>query len=154
MSPHPRSPSKNPRPRLRTTPSGRVHDVGLITAAVLSLAGCTAGPPDQVGVRIGDETLKQFKAGVTTEDWLVAVLGPPNSVSDVVGVAGTRVLRYSTAEASSGLTAWITGRASRNTSVTYFIVTDGVVTRFWADRELQPTLLGKPVETPTGVKER
>lgn len=35
--------------------------------------------PTQRGVRIRDETLKQFKAGVTTESWLLAVLGPPTS---------------------------------------------------------------------------
>lgn len=37
----------------------------------LAFGGCVSSqPPTQTGVRIGDETLKQFKAGVTTEDWL------------------------------------------------------------------------------------
>jgi hypothetical protein len=35
----------------------------------------------------------------------------------------------------------------------YFIVTDGIVTRFWADRAMQYTLTGRPVEESSGVKQ-
>jgi transcriptional regulator of heat shock response len=48
-----------------------------ILAAGLSCLTACASVPRQTGVRIGDETLKQFKAGVTTESWVLAVLGPP-----------------------------------------------------------------------------
>lgn len=124
--------------------------------AVLSLAaaqGCSVSRPSEEGVRIGDETLAQFKAGVSTEAWLVAVVGPPSSSSVVAGVENTKVLRYATGEAMTGLSGFLSGRSQRNTAVTYFIVTDGVVTRFWADRAVEPTLLGKRVEAPSGVKE-
>lgn len=91
---------------------------------------------------------------MSTEAWLVAVVGPPSSSSVVAGVENTKVLRYATGEAMTGLSGLLAGRSQRNTAVTYFIVTDGIVTRFWADRAVEPTLLGKRVEAPGGVKEK
>ena len=114
--------------------------------------GCSSSPT-QSGVRIGDETLKQFKAGVTTESWLLAVLGPPTSSSLVVNIHDTRVHRYALGEAASGLGALFSGSASQNTAVVYFIVTEGIVTRFWADRTTDHTLLGTPIEQPAGEKQ-
>lgn len=120
----------------------------------LVLAGClTAQPPSQTGVRIGDETLKQFKAGVTTEHWLLAVLGKPSSEAVVEGVEKTKVLRYALGEAAGGLGALFSGEASKNTAVVYFVVTDGIVTRYWADRAIERTLLGEPVEASSGEKQ-
>lgn len=117
------------------------------------LPGCLSSqPPSQTGIRIGDETLKQFKAGVTTEDWLLAVLGKPTSESAVKSIPNTKVLRYALGEAAGGLGALFSGEPSKNTSVVYFIVTDGIVTRFWADRALDHTLLGSPVEASPGEK--
>ena len=115
-------------------------------------AGC-AGSRSQTGIRIGDETLKQFKAGVTTESWLLAVLGPPSSSSIVSTVENTKVYRYSLGESATGFLSLLSGGASRNTSVIYFILTDVIVTRFWADRATERTLLGKPVEQPSGEKQ-
>lgn len=127
---------------------------GLTACLVISVgvSGC-ATPIKQSGVRIGDETLKQFKAGVTTESWLLAVLGPPTSSSVVAGVENTKVYRYALGEAPGGLGAIFSGEASKNTSVVYFIITDGIVTRYWADRALDCTLLGTPVEQPSGEKQ-
>jgi len=116
--------------------------------------GCfSTQPPTQTGVRIGDETLKQFKAGVTTEDWLVAVLGPPTTESELKTIAHTKVFRYALGEAAGGLGAIFSGEASKNTSVVYFIITDGIVTRFWADRAVEHTILGDPVEASPGEKQ-
>ena len=120
---------------------------------IASTQACAPSRPMEDGVRIGDETLHQFKPGVTTEPWLLAVVGPPSSTSIVQGVENTKVLRYATGETMTGLSALLSGRSQRNTAVTYFIVTDGIVTRFWADRAVEPTLLGKRVEAPSGVKE-
>lgn len=117
------------------------------------LVGACAAPPQQTGVRIGDETLKQFEAGITSEAWLLAVLGPPSEEADVEGIPNTKVLRYALGEAVGGLGAIFSGKASKNTSVVYFIVTDGIVTRFWADRAMQYTITGRPVEESSGVKQ-
>ena len=104
------------------------------------------------GVRVGDETLKQFQVGVTTEAWLLAILGPPSSESVVEGVENTKVLRYATGESATGLSSLFAGTASKTTAVTYFIVSDGLLTRFWSDRATSHTLLGNPVEEPAGGK--
>lgn len=131
-----------------------VHFVRIMLAGLLIVGsgGCST-PPQQTGVRIGDETLKQFEAGVTTEAWLLAVLGPPSAEAPVEGIPNTRVLRYALGEAVGGLGALFSGKASKNTSVVYFIVTDGIVTRFWADRAVQYTITGRPVEESSGVKQ-
>jgi hypothetical protein len=125
------------------------------TAAIILIAihaGCAA-PLEQTGVRIGDETLSQFEAGVTTEAWLVAVLGEPSSESEVAGIPNTKVFRYALGQAAGGLGALLSGEAGKNTAVVYFIITDGVVTRFWADSAVERTILGGAVEAPSGEKQ-
>jgi hypothetical protein len=136
---------------LRLPQSRSLQTAALATLLPL-MCGCASSSGD-VGVRVGDATLSQFEAGVTTESWLVAVLGEPSSSSVVEGVENTRVLRYATSEHQSGLVSVLTGRGDRNTAVTYFIVSDGVVTRFWADRSHERTLLGERVESETGSKQ-
>ncbi|MDX2116150.1 MAG: hypothetical protein SFZ24_11115 [Planctomycetota bacterium] len=118
-------------------------------AAVL---GACQSSPD--GVRIGDATLQQFDAGVTTEAWVRAILGDPTHVSVVEGVEDTRVLRYALTERKGGLAGLFTGSDPKTVSVVYFIVTDGTVTRYWADRQIERTLLGNPVESGQGEKEQ
>lgn len=120
---------------------------------VVPLAGCfSSTPPEQTGIRIGDETLKQFKAGVTTEDWLVAIIGPPTSQSELKTIPNTKVYRYSMGESAGGLGALFSGEASKNTAVVYFIITDGIVTRFWADRATEKDLFGQEQQKPSGEK--
>jgi len=123
--------------------------------APLLLTACvSSGPPSQSGIRVGDATLAQFKAGVTTESWLFAVLGHPTSSSPVEGVSNTTVHKYVSGESASGLGSLFTGNASKNTAIVFFIVTDGIVTRFWADRAVERDALGKPVETPAAEKQK
>lgn len=117
---------------------------------LLATAGCVSS---NLGNRVGDETLRQFEAGVTTEAWLLAILGEPSTVAPVVGVENTKVYRYGLTEQRGGFMAMVYGDDRRTVSVVYFIITDGVVTRFWADRETGHTALGIPVETTGGVKE-
>jgi len=126
--------------------------IRLILAASLIaplLMGC-ASNKQQTGVRIGDATLQQFEAGVTTEAWLTAILGDPSSKAVVEGVDDTVVYRYSLSESDSGLLSFVTGSSRKNVSTVYFIISEGIVTRFWADRELDRTLLGKPVQNASG----
>ncbi len=127
------------------------HAVYTCTACtLLAMSGCVSS---NLGERVGDETLQQFQAGVTTEAWLVAILGEPSSMAPVRGVENTQVYRYSLTQQRGGFMAMIYGDDRRTVSVVYFIITDGVVTRFWADRETDHTALGIPIETTGGVKE-
>lgn len=111
-------------------------------------AGCAA---PRTGVRIGDNTLEQFEAGVTTEAWLIAIIGDPTSWSVVQGVEDTKVYRYELVERKGGLLSLFSGD-QLSTSVIYFIITEGIVTRFWTDREVSHTLMGQAVEQVGGVK--
>ncbi len=122
--------------------------VGVLVAAL----GCSS-PSRETGVRIGDATLGQFEAGVTTEAWLIAILGEPTTWSPVEGLPGTKVLRYSLGEESGGITSWVTGSSSKNKAVVYFLVTDGVMTRYWADREEKQPLIGDPNPVTGGEKQ-
>lgn len=128
----------------RTSPAAFVVVVGAIV-------GC-GGSSNPSGVRIGDETLRQFKAGVTIEAWLIAILGEPTSWSVVEGIPNTKVFRYSLDEESSGFLSLFSGSSSQNTAVVYFILTDGVMTRYWTDRDTERTLLGNPVPDAGGQK--
>jgi hypothetical protein len=135
----------------RTTARKLWRATCMLSVPVFMLAGCS-GPMAESGVRIGDETLRQFKAGSTSEAWLVALLGPPTGCSVVKDVSDTKVFRYETVERSSGILAAVTGGTQRNVAVTYFIISDGMVTRFWADRAKETSLLGGAVETDPGAK--
>ena len=89
---------------------------------------------------IGDATLRQFEAGVTTEAWLYAILGAPTSRATVEGIPGARVLRYG---ATAGDDGRLMAQSPEDPAIVYFIVMDGVVVRFWADRGPdEPTLTG------------
>jgi hypothetical protein len=138
----------------------------LVPACVIAASGCTVKtdstmhlvldpprPAEQTGIRIGDETLKQFRAGETKEAWILAVIGTPTSSQDVAGEADTHVLRYSTVETSSGIGSLLTGSPSRNSATVYFVIKDGILQKFWADRDTERTLLGREVEKKTGEKQ-
>ena len=125
--------------------------LALMAGAILS-AGCASPGQKETGVRVGDETLKQFEAGVTTEGWLVAILGRPTSAAPVAGVENTFVYRYATGAESSGLATLVSGQSSHTSSVVYFVITDGIVTRYWADRAEESTLLGGKSDKPSGDK--
>lgn len=134
------------------TPLARRQALG---AAFVVAAGASIGcgsSTSTTGVRIGDETLRQFKAGVTTEEWLIAILGEPTSWSIVEGLPNTKVFRYSLDERQGGFFSVFTGSSSQNAAVVYFILTDGVMTRYWTDREVERTITGRRVEEAGGEK--
>ena len=113
--------------------------VRLASALLASLAACAG--PDGAGITIGDKTLEQFQAGKTTEKWVVAVLGEPSSRSAVEGEVNTEVLRYSIIRQTGGFLGTKLGREAVTVSTVYFVVRDGTVTTFWADRQTEPGLL-------------
>jgi hypothetical protein len=108
--------------------------------------GCKTAEPDDDGILIGEKTLQQFKVNETSEHWLVSIIGPPTTRTEVAGLnEPVSILRYSTIERKpGGLFSFFTGSAPPKTTGTiYFIVRSGVVTQFWADHEEQNTLFGK-----------
>ncbi len=126
-----------------------IRQVPLLLLAVV-FSACQSNRTAESGIRLGDKTLEQFKAGETTEEWLIAVVGPPTSRTDLP--EGVSVLRYSTLEASGGPLNLILGKSSRSTATIYFVVRNGIITELWADRETERTLLGKEVEKDAGEK--
>lgn len=121
-----------------------------VALALMALGACRSASPSETGIRLGEETLKQFQPGETTEDWLISVIGPPTSRTDRAD--GISVLRYSTESKSTGVLSWFGGSGTRNTATIYFISRDGVISQFWADRQSERTLLGKQVEQEAGEK--
>ena len=125
-----------------------------LLAAVLALGtACRSAGVSESGVRLGDKTLEQFTRGETTEAWLIAVVGPTNSESWLEGPPRVHVLRYTTVEHTSGLFDFLTGGSTRTTATIYFIVQNGVISNFWADREVQHSLFGGSTESSSGAKE-
>jgi hypothetical protein len=105
---------------------------------LLALAGCASSGD---GIAIGDKTLEQFKAGESTENWVLAILGEPSGRSPVAGEENTEVLRYTLSRETGGIFAKLFGRPSVTVATVYFVLRDGVVTSFWADRQEEPGLL-------------
>ena len=110
-------------------------------AALLVLGACSS-VGTSTGIRIGDETLKQFKAGKTTENWILAILGEPSTTSPVTGEEDVHVLRYSLIQERSGGFISFFGKSEETVSTVYFVVRKGVVESFWADRAESPGLFG------------
>ena len=113
----------------------------LATALLLGAAGC-CGTGTATGIRIGDSTLEQFKAGKTKETWVLAILGEPSSKADIQGEDDVHVLRYSLVQEKSGMLGGLFGGSSITVSTVYFVVRKGVVESLWADRAEAPGLFG------------
>ena len=131
--------------------------VRTLTVVLLCTAAsaCRYSEPNDKGIRIGDKTLEQFRVNDTSESWLISIIGPPTSRTEVTGMPEpTSILRYSVIEKPpAGLLSFFTGGAPPKTTATiYFIVRKGVITQFWADREEKTTLLGGKTEKDTGEK--
>lgn len=121
---------------------------------VSTAAACRTAEPADGGIRIGDETLKQFRPGETSEHWLCSIIGMPTSRTEVLGLdEPVSILRYSVVEKPpAGLLSLFTGSAPPKTTATiYFVSRSGVITQLWADREEEKTLLGRK-ESDKGEK--
>jgi len=114
----------------------RLAAVGAGLAGVAALGGCISTPPAaDPGIPVGDATLAQFKAGETTEAWMFAVLGEPSASAPVAGVPGVVVHRYHASERVGGpILHMVAGTPAARRSTAYFVVENGVIARFWADR--------------------
>lgn len=107
----------------------------------LSAGGCliTGGKSiDESGTQITSKTLDQIKLGETTEAWLVATLGEPQSRTTVEGQPNVTVLRYEhivcKAEGGTVFLLFAGGSETRKVTTTYFESVDGVITRYWIER--------------------
>jgi len=111
----------------------------LATALLLGSAGCVSTEPS--GIRIGDTTMEQIKAGKTPETWVLAILGEPSSSAVIEGEDDVHVLRYSMVQERTGLLS-LFGSSTVTVSTVYFIIRKGVVESLWADRAETPGLFG------------
>jgi len=111
----------------------------LATTLLLGSAGCVS--THSTGIRIGDTTMDQFKAGKTKETWILAILGEPTSSAKIEGEDDVHVLRYSMVQEKSGFLS-IFGSSTVTVSTVYFVVRKGVVESLWADRAEAPGLFG------------
>jgi len=112
----------------------------LATALLLGTSGCCSSGTSS-GIRIGDKTLEQFKAGKTRETWVLAILGEPSSSAAIEGEDDVHVLRYSMVQEKSGFLS-LFGGSSVTVSTVYFVVRKGVIESLWADRAEAPGLFG------------
>lgn len=108
-------------------------------SAALALGGCiSSGSISEFdGPNIGDRTLAEVEPGVTTEAWILAVLGEPTERAVVAGDSGDLeiwkwVRRKLTTTRGS---AFVVSSRSRSEEVrtVYVELKDGVVTRAWRD---------------------
>ena len=115
-------------------------------ACLLTAGGClVVGGSSyyESGVRVSQSTLNQVQVDKTTEAWLIAALGEPSHRRKVAGQDHVvEILSYEyTVEKSSGGAVFLVfagGEEHRYRRVTYFEVTDGVVTRAWSEGEPWP----------------
>ncbi len=109
--------------------------------AVLFAGGClimSGQASHQTGIKVSEATLHQIEVGTTTESWLIATLGEPSRRSAVDGKENVELLVYehTVHESSGGLVLFLFAGGSDvdRTSVAYFELTDGVVTRYWTEK--------------------
>ena len=123
--------------------------------ALVLVSACASPEPSDNGIRIGDKTLEQFRVNDTSESWLISIIGPPTTRTEVPGMnEPVSILRYSVIEKPPrGLLSFFSGGAPPKTTATiYFVVRSGIITQFWADREEQNKLLGGKTEKDVGEK--
>lgn len=118
----------------------RTITVLTLLSFTLAAGGCLVTSKkrvDESGTRVSPATLNQIELGETTEGWVRATLGPATAVSSVPDNENMKLLRYTYTKekSSSGSIFLIFGGSSREreTTTTYFEVTDGVVTRHWTE---------------------
>lgn len=117
--------------------------IGLGIAGVFALTagGCLVmggKSIDESGTKVTSATLDQIKIGETTEAWLVATLGEPQSRTTVESDPTVNVLRYEhvvcKADGATVFLIFAGGSEEKKTTTTYFETTDGVVSRYWIER--------------------
>lgn len=110
----------------------------LIASLLFAASGClltSSNTTDESGVRVGANTLRQVEVGKTTDDWLMATLGPPTSrkvVRENMEIVG---YDHELVKKSKGSVFLLFAGSSKKIekSTTYFELNDGVVTRYWTE---------------------
>ncbi len=120
--------------RIRILPSLCLVVFSIVAGGCLVMSGKSI---DESGVRISRVTLDQVVVGETTESWVVALLGEPNTTRVVNEDADIRILIYrhrvTRSEGGTVFLIFAGGSETTRTSTTYFEVTEGVVTRYWTE---------------------
>lgn len=111
-----------------------------LMAITVTLGGCLVSSSTssyETGRRVTDETTAQIVPGETTREWLLATLGEPTARTTVEGEEGVEIFRYDwqkREESGGAVFLLFAGSSSKSTRhTTYFEITNGVVTRYWAE---------------------
>lgn len=111
----------------------------LMIASLLFIAsGClltSSNTTSVSGVKVGAATLRQVEIGKTTENWLVATLGPPTTRTTVRGDLEILGYNHEVEKKSRGSVFLLfSGRSQKvDKSTTFFELNEGVVTRYWTE---------------------
>jgi len=111
-----------------------------IAGLLFITSGClltSSNSTKESGVQVGSSTLRQIEVGRTSEDWLLATLGPPTSRAAVRGPGNVELLTYNhalTRKSHGSVFLLFSGSSEKvDKNTTYFEVTDGIVTKYWTD---------------------
>jgi len=111
----------------------------LLALALVTLAGCVSGGAysEYEGPNIGDRTLSQIEPNVTTQAWILAVLGEPTEKSTVSGEQGDleiwKWIRRKTVTTKGSVFVVSSKSKSEEVRTVYVEIKDGLVTRAWRD---------------------
>lgn len=110
-----------------------------LAAFLFAAAGCLISSHStarQSGTAVPEGTLRQIELGRTSEAWLVAALGDPSTRCAVRGPDNVEILCYKHEQIrqSRGSVFLLLNTSSHKVdrAATCFEVTDGVITRYWA----------------------
>lgn len=110
----------------------------LLAASTLFMSGCLfsgSSKTVQSGTYVGHATFAQIEPGVTDQEFVLAVLGPPSSRATLHDGAELWKWEHTSRRSSSGsvlfLMASNSHRETRN--VTFVLLRDGIVERAWQD---------------------
>ena len=111
-----------------------------IAGLLFITSGClltSSNSTKESGVQVGSTTLRQIEVGRTSEDWLIATLGPPTSRVAVRGPGNTELLTYNhalTHKSHGSVFLLFSGSSEKvDKSTTYFEVSDGIVMKYWTE---------------------
>lgn len=137
-------PSENADARNFSGDNDMLHRmVGVTLAGIFAItaSGCLVmggKSIDEYGTKVTSATLNQIKLGETSEAWLVATLGEPESRTTVETDPTVNVLRYEhvvcKADGATVFLIFAGGSEERKTTTTYFETRNGVVSRYWIER--------------------
>jgi len=112
----------------------------ILLASALCLGGClltSSNATYETGRRVSPGTLDQIQLGETSEAWLIATLGEPQTRTEVADHPGVEILRYDYSEhhESDGALFLVFAGSTRRTttSTTFFEVANGVITKYWTE---------------------